>query len=522
MRSHASAVALCALLAGVSAPPINVYMIGDSTMADKPNPDTNPERGWGQLLPQFFDDQVAVHNVAVNGRSTKSFIDEGKWTAVLGRLKSGDYVFIQFGHNDEKSEDSSRYTDPQTTFRRNLERFVAEARAKGATPVLFTPIVRRKFDAQGNLEDTHGAYPAAVRDVAAALSVPLIDLQPLTEKLVRAAGAEDSKRLYVWVAPGESKMYPEGRQDDTHLSVLGATSVARLAALALQQTSLPLGQHVRGVSGASGQEVEIPLWPNGAPGALGGAPEDRPAITPFLSPSAGMTRAAVVIFPGGGYSHLATDKEGTDVARWLTTLGLTAFVVRYRLGPRYHHPVMMQDAQRAVRFVRSQAARWNIDPSRIGVLGFSAGGHMASTAGTHFDAGNPAGQDTVDRASSRPDFMVLAYPVITMADPLAHHGSRMNLLGDNPPASLVRLMSNETQVTRDTPPTFIVATTDDATVPVQNSLMFYDALRATGVPAELHIFESGHHGFGLAPGDPVLSTWTTQCEGWLRRHRWAR
>lgn len=242
MRLHAGVIALCALSLGTPAPTIDVYMIGDSTMADKPNPDINPERGWGQLLPQFFDDQVTVHNFAVNGRSTKSFIDEGKWTAVLGKLKAGDYVFIQFGHNDEKSEDSLRYTEPHTTFRRNLERFVTDARSKGATPVLFTPIVRRKFDARGALEDTHGAYPSAVRTVANALAVPLIDLQALTEKLVRGAGPEGSKRLYVWVSPGESKMYPEGRQDGTHLSVTGATSVARLAAMALQLTALPLAQ----------------------------------------------------------------------------------------------------------------------------------------------------------------------------------------------------------------------------------------------------------------------------------------
>ena len=520
MRLNVSAIALSALL--LAAPPatIDVYMIGDSTMADRPDPN-NPERGWGQLLPQFFDEQVAIHNFAVNGRSTKSFIDEGKWSAVLGKLKAGDYVFIQFGHNDEKAEDSVRYTNPQTTFRRNLERFVADARSKGATPVLFTPIVRRKWNAQGNLEDTHGAYPQAVRDVATNLGVPLIDLQTLTERLVRDAGLEGSKRLYVWLAPGESTMYPDGHHDDTHLSAFGATSVARLAATALRQTSLPLAQHVRIASDTPAQQVEIPLWSGAAPGALGDASEDRPAITPFPA-TALATRASIVIFPGGGYEHLATEKEGTQVAHWLNGLGITAFVVRYRLGPRYHYPVMMWDAQRAVRFVRSNAARWNLDPSRIGVMGFSAGGHMASIAGTHFDAGQRASQDTIERVSSRPDFMILAYPVITMNASFAHGGSRRNLLGDNPPDSLVRLMSNETQVTRDTPPTFIVATTDDATVPVQNSLAFYDALRAAGVPVELHIFESGHHGFGLAPNNPVLSTWLSQCEVWLRQHGWAR
>jgi acetyl esterase/lipase len=514
-------LALSALLLGVGEPKIDVYLIGDSTMADRPDPDY-PEHGWGQLLPRFFDDQVAVHNFAVNGRSTKSFIDEGKWAAVVAKLKPGDYVFVQFGHNDEKSEDSTRYTEPHTSFRRNLERFVGDARAKGAIPVLLTPIVRRKFNAQGILEDTHGAYPLVVREVAKDRAVPLIDLQPLTENLVRKEGPEGSKRLYVWLAGGESKVFPDGRQDDTHLSALGATDVARLAATALQQTALPLGKHVRGVTVEPEQQLELPLWQNGAPGALGSAPEDQPAITPFVPAQGTATRAAVVIFPGGGYEHLATDKEGTLPARWLNTLGVTAFVVRYRLGPRYHHPVMMQDAQRAVRFVRSHAARWDLDPSRIGVLGFSAGGHMASTAGTHFDGGNPSSPDSIERVSSRPDFMILAYPVITMSEALAHRGSRRNLLGGDPSAALVRLTSNETQVTRETPPAFLVATTDDATVPVQNSLMFYDALRAAGVPVELHIFESGHHGFGLAPGDPVLSTWTSQCEGWLRRHGWAR
>ena len=224
-----------------------VYMVGDSTMADKPNPETNPERGWGQLLPRFFDDQVVVRNFAVNGRSTKSFIDEGKWDAVAKQLHRGDYVFIQFGHNDQKSEDSARYTNPYTAYRRNLERFVTESRARGATPVLFSSIVRRSFSDKGVLLDTHGAYPLVAREVARDLQVPFVDLQLLTEELVLRAGPEGSKSLYVWVTPGSNAMYPQGRQDDTHLSVAGATEVARLAAAALGRTSLPLGKHVRGV-----------------------------------------------------------------------------------------------------------------------------------------------------------------------------------------------------------------------------------------------------------------------------------
>jgi lysophospholipase L1-like esterase len=245
----ASSLALSALVLGIAsssfARPITVHLIGDSTMAEKPTPEVNPERGWGMAFQQFFDDSVVVRNHALNGRSTKSFIAEGHWATVLSDLRTGDYLFIEFGHNDEKSEDSTRYAPANTDFARNLERFVREARAKGATPVLLTPIVRRKFDGRGQLVETHGLYPAAVRSVAARLSVPLIDLNTLTHTLVGDAGPVESKRLYVYVDPGTSVMYPTGRQDDTHLSVRGATAVARLAAAALARTPMPLARHVR-------------------------------------------------------------------------------------------------------------------------------------------------------------------------------------------------------------------------------------------------------------------------------------
>jgi len=181
---------------------------------------------------------------------------------------------------------------------------------------------------------------------------------------------------------------------------------------------------------------------------------------------------------------------------------------------------MLVDAQRAIRTVRARAAEWNVDPRRLGVIGFSAGGHLASTAGTHFDTANTSSADAIERVSSRPDFLLLIYPVITMRDSVTHGGSRLNLLGREPAPELVRLLSNETQVTRETPPTFLVHSTDDRTVPVQNSLLFYDALKRNGVQAEMHVFEYGGHGFGLAPKDPVLSAWTTICESWMRRHGW--
>ncbi len=260
------------------------------------------------------------------------------------------------------------------------------------------------------------------------------------------------------------------------------------------------------------------LWPNGAPGALGNDENlDKPKI--YINLPSHPNGAAVVVFPGGGYVHLSTDKEGGKVAGWLNSNGVAAFVVTYRLGPRYHHPAMLEDAARAVRTVRYRAREFKIDPNRIGVIGFSAGGHMAATISTHFDKGDPNAQDPIDRVSSRPDFAILAYPVISMRVGIAHMGSRTNLLGENPPKSLVWLMSDELQVTPDTPPTFLFQTDNDPVVPVENSALYYLALKRAGVPAEMHIYAEGNHGVGLAPSDPVLSTWTERLRDWLKvRH----
>jgi len=257
----------------------------------------------------------------------------------------------------------------------------------------------------------------------------------------------------------------------------------------------------------------ITLFPDGAPGAIGKEPADIPTLTPYL-PKEKATGAAVIVCPGGGYRHLA-DHEGRPVAEWLNSIGITAFVLKYRLGPRYHHPSPLHDAARAIRLVRARAAEWQIDPKRIGILGFSAGGHVASTIGTHFDAGQPNSSDAVERVSSRPDVMILIYPVITMGG-FTHSGSRKQLLGENPSAELVTQLSNEEQVTKQTPPTFLVHTANDAAVPVENSLRFADALRKMGVPFELHIYERGPHGFGLGGKNPVLLSWPGRCADWLR------
>jgi acetyl esterase/lipase len=250
------------------------------------------------------------------------------------------------------------------------------------------------------------------------------------------------------------------------------------------------------------------LWPDGAPGAQGDEDKDKPSITIYLPDASKATGTAVVVCPGGGYVALAMDHEGEQVAEWLNNLGIAAFVLKYRLGPKYHHPIELGDAQRAIRIVRTRAKEFGVNADRIGIMGFSAGGHLASTAETHFSV--------VDGVSSRPDFAILCYPVITFKDPYAHKGSRKNLLGDPADAALVDNLSNETQVTKDTPPTFLFHTNADTGVPAENSVMFYLALRRAGVPAEMHIFEPGKHGVGLALSDPALSYWPPLLANWFK------
>ena len=260
----------------------------------------------------------------------------------------------------------------------------------------------------------------------------------------------------------------------------------------------------------------IVLWAGGAPAALGTDDRDIPVLTVYLPRTVMANTPAAIVCPGGAYVNLAANHEGRQVASYLNSLGMAAFVLRYRLGPRYHHPIQLGDAQRAIRTVRSHAAEWRLDPDRIGIVGFSAGGHLAMTASTHFDAGNPQAADVVDRAGSRPDYVVLGYPVISMTEAWTHRGSRTNLLGENPDPALAKSLSGEQAVTKDTPPTFLFHTNEDTAVPAENSVHYYLALRKAGVPAEMHIFEKGPHGVGLANDNPALSAWSTLLANWLR------
>ncbi len=269
-------------------------------------------------------------------------------------------------------------------------------------------------------------------------------------------------------------------------------------------------------SGFAEEKEMVLLWEDGAPGAMGDTDKDIPAIILYPADQNTANGAAVVVCPGGGYGGLAMNHEGHDVARWLNSHGISAFILRYRVSP-YRHPIPLGDAQRAIRTVRSRADEWGVDPSRIGILGFSAGGHLTSSAATHFDHGDPNASDPIEHASCRPDFAVLVYPVITLTDErYTHVGSRNNLLGKDADPELMKLMSNELQVTKDTPPTFLMHTSNDTGVPAENSILFYLALRKAGVPAEMHIYEKGQHGFGLAPNDPELSNWPDRCIAWFR------
>ena len=281
-----------------------------------------------------------------------------------------------------------------------------------------------------------------------------------------------------------------------------------------------------GVSAASAADP-IRLWEGDAPGAMGKEPKDIPTITPYLPAADKMSGMAIVVCPGGGYGGLA-GHEGEGYAKWLADNGISAFVLKYRLGSAgYRHPVMLNDVSRAIRLVRSRAAEWKLDTKRVGVMGSSAGGHLASTAVTHFDAGKADSDDAVEKQSSRPDFGVLCYAVISMEDGVTHSGSKANLLGKDPDPKLVELLSNEKQVTKQTPPCFVWSTGDDKVVPVTNSLRFVTALQQNGIAYDFHVYQKGPHGIGLSEGRNGVPAndvhlWGKDLLYWLRQNEWLK
>lgn len=495
-----------------------VFIIGDSTVKTP----TEGQQGWGDPIADLFDQtKIRVENRARGGRSSRTFQTEGLWDQVLPELKPGDFVLMQFGHNDggaindaSRARGSIRGTGEETeeidnlitkkhevvhSFGWYMRKFVGDTKAKGATPIVLS-LIPRNIWKEGKVERAGNTYGGWAAEVAKSQGVFFIDLNEIVARQYEAIGQEKVGKDY----------FPT---DHTHTNPSGARLNAEAVVSGLRDLkNCPLVAFLLKPSSSTAANT-ITLWPDGAPGAIGKEPADIPTLTPYL-PREKASGAAVIVCPGGGYNHLA-DHEGRPVAGWLSSIGITAFVLRYRHGPRYHHPVPLQDAARAIRLVRARAAEWQIDPKRVGILGFSAGGHLASTIGTHFDSGQPDSSDSVEKVSSRPDLMILIYPVITMGE-FAHSGSRKQLIGETPSAEMVKLLSNEEQVTKQTPPTFLVHTANDIGVPVENSLRFADALRKAGVPFELHIYERGPHGFGLGGTNPVLSSWPGRCADWLR------
>jgi acetyl esterase/lipase len=296
-------------------------------------------------------------------------------------------------------------------------------------------------------------------------------------------------------------------------SIASIHSLVTLMMMHLRLLSLAGLMAIATAATAADPKTEL-LWPKGAPGSLGEEAKDKPTLIIYLPEKP--KGAGIVICPGGGYGGLAMDHEGHQIGRWLNEHGIAGFICDYRhRGKGYGHPAPLQDAQRAIRTVRSRAKEFGVDPTKIGILGFSAGGHLASSAVTHFDAGKADAEDEIERASCRPDFGVLCYPVIAFDQPFTHKGSQTNLLGKDASAELIASMSSEKQVTDQTPPCFLWHTTEDKGVPPENSIAFYSALIAHKVPAELHIFEKGRHGVGLGKDVPGTAAWPAACIAWL-------
>jgi acetyl esterase/lipase len=324
-------------------------------------------------------------------------------------------------------------------------------------------------------------------------------------------------------------------QAELALATARADLLARLQASPNRLGPAQLAQAVQQATGRGGRGgatsmvsfADAPkalLWPNGTPGALGDTEADKPVMAIYLAPKRadGQPVPAVVILPGGAYANVSTGGEGTPVAEWLNSMGVSAFVVRYRVSP-YRHPAELDDGRRAMQLVRSRAAEFGIDANRIGLMGFSAGGHLAAYTSTVFEPGRPDAADPAERVSSRPDFTILIYPVISFRPEVAgarnlnaYANSGRNLLGDTPAPELVEAMSVETRVTAQNPPTFLYHGSSDTLVGPENSFRFFLALRKAGVPAELHTYESGVHGTGLSFGDPLLGTIPDLIKRWLR------
>jgi acetyl esterase/lipase len=533
--------------AAVSDPPRRLVVIGDSLAASQ-SVTRYPHVGYGLTLSSYFrDDRLEVHNLAIPGRSTKTYhSDPAGWPRAQATLRAGDILLINFGHNDAYAADPERYTEPHAAYQDYLRTYVAAAREAGADPVLVTPVAMNRW-AAGNPRDELSAYAQSMRDLAAELDVPLIDLYARTQEQLAARGADyAAANWYLQLEPGAFAQYPDGKTDPIHLRLGGALLVDRLLIREIHNwPDSPLRARLLGALMPTTGQLDFPadrhtvarlrypllLYPAEMPNHYPGSDsleftdyhDDghyfvRSTTQPTLEvfPADQPNGQAVLICPGGGYAGTSMVKEGYEVAQALTAAGVTAFVLKYRIPDSRSQPAPhlapLQDAQAALRTIRRRAADWGIDPRRIGIMGFSAGGHLAATAATLFST--PADPTVRDTTSVRPDFVALIYPVISFTEDFQHRGSRINLLGNEAPRDRLEQFSPERQVGSDAPPAFLVHAADDTAVPIANSIAYYEACLAHRIPAEMHLYPGGGHGFGLR--NPTTSdAWIDRCINWL-------
>jgi lysophospholipase L1-like esterase/acetyl esterase/lipase len=490
-----------------AAEPLRIVIIGDSTVSEYPA--ERPDRGWGHYIEESFrPGTVDVTNLAVPGRSTKTFIEEGRWEKAL-QLKPA-YVLIQFGHNDSHDPKNPEATDAASDYRSNLRRYIDDSRAIAAVPILVTPMVRRTFEADGRFTEALsganrplGDYTRAMKEVGAEKHVPVIDLYTSSRALVEKLGPERSAELAN--RPG----------DNTHFNEKGARAMAKLVLEQLPEAAPELAKLLRpaGTPPGGGIEpaMEVDVWPAGRmPGTAATEPEkivppkdgehvllltnvSHPTLKIFPAPNAPRPAPAIIVCPGGGYGVLAMDLEGTEIASWLNSVGITALLLKYRVPN--NRDGALQDVQRALSLARSHADAWGIDAGRLGVLGFSAGGHLSVRASNDFEHRTWAPIDDVDRVSCRPDFAVLVYPAY-----LEKAGK----------------LAPDLKIDPKGPPALLIHNEDDASW-IASSRVYDAALTEAGVPHDFIVYRRGGHGYGLRSTEEVRA-WPEATVAWLRRH----
>ena len=504
------------LLSGANAadqkplPPIKIALVGDSTVTSS--------AGWGDGFTARLSDRVEVTNLSAGGRSSMSFVNEGRWKKCL-ELKP-DYVLIQFGHNDQKVEDPKRGTDPKTTYRQYMTKYVDEARAAGIKPILVTSLSRRAWGYDGKIHSTLGPYVEVVLAIAKEKDVPLIDLHARSIDLYEKLGRTEVDTLSPRNAATDPASKGKTEIDHTHLNAKGSRVVGSLLAEDMVKAVPKLAPYLKAASAPldnPAPKARVPLatidvWPEGKMPPRGAKdPEadlpargdnvrrvtniSRPTLAVFPAPKKERTDApapAMIICPGGGYSYLCYDKEGTDIAAWLNSAGISAVVLKYR-APN-NRAGALQDLQRALSLVRAHSAEWNIDPKRLGVIGFSAGGNLAAKASNLFDQRSYPAVDTVDEHSCRPDFAVLVYPAYLEKD---------------------GKVSPDLNLKAKIPPTLIVHSEDDKTH-VVGSKTYHAALDEAKVPHEFKLYPTGGHGYGLRC-ERDAKVWPQDCLEWLRK-----